>query len=94
MSYESICLKGGHTLVKEMSCGKCMCLWSVCLHDGIFYNMLCFIGRHFLLDDLFYLRVCIIGGHVLQLEMSYWNTCFTGVHILPDDLSNRRAPLR
>ena len=37
--------------------------------------MLCFIGRHFLLDDLFHLRVCIIGGYVLQFVMSYWSTC-------------------
>ena len=42
------------------------------------YNMLCFTGKHFLLDDMFYLRVCIIGGNVLQFEMSYWSICFTG----------------
>ena len=44
--------------------------WSACLQDDTYYNMLCFTGRHFLLDDMFYLRVCIIEGHVLQLEMS------------------------
>ena len=48
-----------------------MCWWSACFQDGISYNMLCFIGRHFLMNDLFQLIVCIIGGHVLQFVMSY-----------------------
>ena len=95
---------GGHVFLEcmsfRMTClmrayvWKVMCWWTACLQDGISYDMLCFIGRHFLLDNLFHLSVCIIGGHVLQFVMSYWNTHFTGVHILQDDLSNRRAPLR
>ena len=37
--------------------------WIACFQDGISYNMLCFIGRHFLLDEMFYLKVCFIGEH-------------------------------
>ena len=48
----------------------------------ILQYMLCFTGRHFLLDDMFYLWVCIIAGHVLQFETSYWSACFTGGQIL------------
>ena len=62
---------GGQVLVECMS------------SDGISYNMMCFTGRHVLLENMFYLRACIIGGHVLLFEMSNWR------HVLQECISCR-----
>ena len=57
---------------------------SACLRDVISYRMICFTGRHVLLEDVLlegisYRRV------FLQVETSYRSTCFTGRHILWDE---------
>ena len=65
--------------------------WSACLQDGISYNILCFAGRHVLLEGMFFLRVCIIGGHDLQFEMSYilLEVCLIGSQVLHEGMFYR-----
>ena len=70
MSYESVCLKGGHILLEKISYGR-SCIGGVHSFRMTFYNMLCFAWRHVLREGMFFLRVCIIGGQVLQFEMYY-----------------------
>ena len=43
---------GSYVLVECMSSG-----WH-------FFNILCFTGRHVLLEDMFFLRVCVIVEHM------------------------------
>ena len=51
-------------------------LVDACFQVGTYYNVMCFIERHVLLEVMFHLRVCTIGGHVLLFKMSYWGIFF------------------
>ena len=63
---------------------------NACLQDGISYNMLCFTGRHVLLEIMFFLRVCIIGGHVLLFDLTInWRICLIGSHVRHKGMSYR-----
>ena len=58
MSYESMS-SGRLCFVEGNVLWVVMCWWSARLQDGISHIILCFTGRHFLLDDMFYLRICM-----------------------------------
>ena len=57
--------------------------------------MLCFTGRHVLLEGMLFLRVCFIVEHVLQFKMPciLQGVCLVVSHVLCESMPYRRIYL-
>ena len=58
MTYDSICLEGGHAFVVGNLLWAIKYKWNACLQDGISYNLFCIF-----LKDMSYWRSCFTWGY-------------------------------